>query len=93
MTSAMSSPQHAAGVFFRGPVTVRIDFHLPRPKTLPKRVKYHCKKPDLDKLARGSLDAMTGTLWTDDAQVVDLHVVKHYAGTQPQACVFVEGEP
>ena len=85
--------QHAAGVFFRGPVVVRIDFHLPRPKTLPRKVRDHCKKPDLDKLARGSLDAMTGVLWNDDAQVVDLHVVKHYAGTQPQACILVEGEP
>lgn len=82
--------QHAAGFFFEGPVSVRIAFHLPRPKTLPKRVDAHTKKPDVDKLARGSLDAMKGILWTDDSQVVDLHVTKHYAADQPQAVIEVE---
>lgn len=84
--------QYAAGVFFQGPVTVRILFELPRPQSLPKRVTVHLKKPDLDKLARGSLDAMKGVLWTDDSQVIELHVRKTYAATQPQARFEVDGE-
>lgn len=84
--------QHAAGQFFQGPLTVRIAFYLPKPKSMAKRVTSHVKKPDLDKLARGSLDAMKGVLWNDDSQVVALHVTKQYAADQPQACIEVEGQ-
>lgn len=84
--------QHAPGTFFRGPVTVRIVFELPRPQTLPKKVTDHIKRPDLDKLARGALDAMKGVLWNDDSQVVDLHVRKVYAVQQPQARFEIDGE-
>jgi Holliday junction resolvase RusA-like endonuclease len=83
--------QHAAGVFFDGPVIVRIAFDLPKPKSLAKKSVQHVKKPDLDKLARGSLDAMKGVLWTDDSQVIELHVKKRYALMQP--CAYVEVEP
>lgn len=82
--------QHAGGAFFEGPVIVRIAFQLPRPKSLKKLVTTHVKKPDLDKLARGSLDAMKGVLWTDDSQVIELHVKKQYALMQPQAYIEVE---
>lgn len=81
--------QHAAGVFFQGPVVVFIHFYLPRPKTLAKKIQHHTKKPDLDKLARGSLDAMKGTLWNDDSQVVALSVTKRYAEDQPMAQIVV----
>lgn len=83
--------ERAAGVFFEGPVAVRITFALPRPKSLSKSVIAHLKKPDLDKLARGSLDAMKGVLWNDDSQVVELSVRKVYATGQPQAAIEVEG--
>jgi len=36
--------------------------------------------PDADKLARAVLDALTGVLYADDSQVVQLHVFKHYGG-------------
>lgn len=35
-------------------------------------------RPDVDKLARSILDAMTGLVYNDDGQVVDLRVAKHY---------------
>jgi Holliday junction resolvase RusA-like endonuclease len=84
--------QQAGGQLFQGPVTVAITFELPKPKSLGKRDAPHVKKPDLDKLARGSLDAMKGVLWNDDSQVVNLHVRKVYAAGQPQALVTVTGE-
>ena len=84
--------QHCAGQFFQGPLTVRIAFHLPKPKSLGKRIADHTKKPDLDKLARGSLDAMKGVLWNDDSQVIELHVTKKYAADQPKADIEVEGQ-
>lgn len=85
--------QHAAGRYFNGPVIVRIAFDLPRPKSLKRGIQHHTKKPDLDKLARGSLDAMKGVLWNDDSQVVELHVKKRYGLMQPQAAIEVEPIP
>jgi Holliday junction resolvase RusA-like endonuclease len=82
--------QHCEGVFFNGPLRVRITFDLPRPKSMPKRISHHVKKPDVDKLARGSLDAMKGALWNDDSQVVELHVKKRYGLMQPQAFIEVQ---
>lgn len=85
--------QHAAGVFFQGPLMVRIAFSLPRPKSMGRKWPAHTKKPDLDKLARGSLDAMKGVLWNDDSQVIELHVKKSYALDQPSAYIEVEPVP
>jgi crossover junction endodeoxyribonuclease RusA len=46
---------------------------------------------DVDKIARALLDAMTGFLWDDDAQVVTLECEKRYAqlGDQPHMVVYV----
>ncbi len=44
-------------------------------------------RPDALKLARGTEDALTGVVWRDDAQVVDLDVHKRY-GT-PERCEIV----
>jgi Holliday junction resolvase RusA-like endonuclease len=42
------------------------------------------KKPDVDKWARQTLDALTGVIYADDGQVVSLLAEKHYAeGEQP----------
>lgn len=66
-----------------GPVAVRLVFALPRPASAPKtrRTWPSGRVGDVDKLARAVLDAMTDAgVWHDDAQVVDLHVVKDYPG-------------
>ena len=67
-----------------GPMTgalyVDIGFVLPRPKSLPNRVMWPSKRPDLDKLLRAVLDGLTeGGAWADDAQVVHLFGRKCYA--------------
>ena len=63
-----------------GPVAVFIQFYLPRPKTLPKKITLPAKRPDLDKLARAVLDGLTeGGAWLDDGQVVRLQAAKYYA--------------
>lgn len=81
-----------AGTLFHGPVRLDVEFYLPRPKSLPRRVVDHLKKPDLDKLLRSTKDALTGVVWRDDAQVVDVHARKHYAaiGESPRAIVTIE---
>lgn len=64
-----------------GPLAVRLVFALPRPASAPRSRLWPAVKPDIDKLARAVLDAMTDAgVWKDDAQVVDLHPSKHYPG-------------
>jgi Holliday junction resolvase RusA-like endonuclease len=64
------------------PLCVRLDFILARPASLPKRCAWPVKKPDSDKLARGVLDALTGAVFADDSQVVQLVVAKQYGGPE-----------
>lgn len=68
------------------PVRVRAVFGFARPKShrltsgkLTKRAPTsHASRPDLDKVARSLLDAITGVLVYDDAQVVALDVRKQW---------------
>lgn len=64
---------------FTDAVVVELEFHLPKPKSIPKFRRWVNKKPDLDKLVRAALDAMSGVVFTDDALVVDLSASKRYA--------------
>ena len=68
-----------------GGVVLEIEFHLPRPKSLPKRVVHHTKKPDVDKLSRLIGDSLTGIVFHDDSNVVELRAKKVYAKTVPCA--------
>jgi crossover junction endodeoxyribonuclease RusA len=72
-----------------GPVSVTLRFYLPRPKSAPKSRRFPDRAPDLDKLARLLLDAITGTLIEDDARVVYLQAIKQYVadGERPGAVV------
>jgi crossover junction endodeoxyribonuclease RusA len=91
---AMADAGHSAP--FGGPVTVDLAFVMPRPKSAPKsRVIAAVKRPDIDKLARGCLDFLTGTCVADDSQVVGLKASKRIAlpGEQPGVHITVtEGE-
>lgn len=73
-----------------GPVHIRIFFRLPRPKSLPKRVTWPAKRPDLDKLVRAVLDGLTnGGAWHDDGQAVMLSAIKQYATSEdPPGCTI-----
>ena len=75
-----------------GPVRVTVDFIMPRPKSLPKRVKQHVKRPDLDKLLRSTNDALTGIAYQDDSQIVSIHGTKHYChpDSDPGAIITIE---
>lgn len=75
------------------PVAVTVDFVMPRITSLAKkRLKVpHGKRPDLDKLTRNTLDALTGVIFLDDSQVSSLTVSKRYADPlePPGATVLV----
>ena len=74
-----------------GPVVVDLTFLMPRPKghygtgrntqrLRPSAPTSHTTKPDLDKLIRAVLDALTSAgVWRDDSQVWGLAAVKEYA--------------
>lgn len=79
---------------FQGPVKVVVDFRLRRPADhyLPINGKratpelrsgaptYTTTAPDIDKLCRAVLDALTDAgVWRDDAQVVELVATKTYS--------------
>lgn len=80
---------------FTGAVVVRIDFVLRRPLSTPKRsTPPAIKKPDVDKLARAVLDALTDVLLDDDSRVVELRTRKRLAeiGESPRADITVTDE-
>lgn len=67
------------GSSWEGPVVVDLAFTLPRPPSVSvKRRPQPVVKPDLDKLVRSVLDALTGICIKDDAQVVEIVASKGY---------------
>jgi len=62
------------------PVQVELHFSMPKPKSAPARSRtFPRRTPDLDKLVRSILDALTDAgVWHDDAQVISLFAHKHY---------------
>lgn len=65
---------------FPGPLTIDLQFVLPRPKSAPKRyTPAAVRRPDIDKLARAALDAITGVVIGDDAQITTMNVTKRLA--------------
>lgn len=91
MSSISLAARDAGAVPGDGPVRVGLTFVMPRPKghfkkngvLKPDAPSFHAKKPDVDKLVRAALDALTGVAFTDDARVCGLDPApwKRYAGT------------
>jgi len=64
---------------WEGPVGIDLHFGLPKPKSAPKtRRVWPDKRPDLDKLTRAVLDALTYVVFADDSQVVEIRATKDY---------------
>lgn len=70
-----------------GPVVVQLHFRLARGRTVTRDLP--TVTPDLDKLSRAVLDALTGIAWEDDAQVVELHARKTYSDDGPGVWIRV----
>jgi len=60
------------------PVSIRFKFYFQRPPSIPKKRVELVVKPDIDKIARATCDALTGILYADDAQIVEMTASKHY---------------
>lgn len=77
-----------------GPLSVTLHFVLQRPKSARKADLWPAKRPDLDKMVRAVLDALSvdAAVIRDDAQVVAINADKQYAspGDPPGVHVIVE---
>ena len=76
--------------FVETALSVAITFRLARPsghwgkgkhagRLKPSAPRHPQGKPDIDKLARSTLDSLTGIVFDDDSRIVDLKVSKVYA--------------
>ena len=94
VTSAGASkrPEHP----YDGAMSVRLIFYMPRPQRLSRKCDPNgalpcTAKPDVDNLAKSTLDAMTEAgWWADDALVAELHVVKLYAAKEGRIGALIE---
>jgi crossover junction endodeoxyribonuclease RusA len=71
-----------------GAVGVILSFRLPRPKA-HREDTWVSVRPDLDKLVRAALDALTGIAYHDDAQVVHVSAMKSYATDDQPAGLYL----
>lgn len=83
-TAAREAAQEQGAGRFEGPVQVVASFYFDRPGSVSeKRRPYPTVKPDLDKLLRALLDALTDAgIWKDDSQVIFVEVNKTYISAE-----------
>lgn len=65
-------------------LAITLEFYFEKPPSVSKKRIHPTVLPDLDKICRSLFDGLTGILFKDDAQIVDLRARKHY-GT-PERC-------
>lgn len=76
---ADQAQRHAPDELWSGPIGIRLLFLLARPKSEPKRKRtWPDRRPDIDKLCRAALDALTEVIYDDDAQIVRMDVEKDW---------------
>jgi len=87
-------PVHDRSLMFASAIRLSVAFYLPRPKKYQKRgvPVAHLTAPDIDKLLRAILDALTQVAWGDDSQVVELLATKAYADVDAPPCAVVRVE-
>lgn len=80
-----------------GPVRVTVRAFFKIPKSYTKKKKKAClsgqekptKKPDIDNIIKGVMDACNGYAYLDDKQVVEVQMSKQYAA-EPKVVVEIE---
>lgn len=70
---------HRPKLLPEGPVMLTVLFKMPRPAYhKPGILYFHTKKPDLDNLVKSIKDAMTKSMYKDDAQIIIENVSKRF---------------
>lgn len=78
-------------------IILTIDVYKSIPKSYTKKqrkqiedgVLLPIKKPDVDNLAKGIKDGITGVIWKDDSLITELHIRKFYSD-KPRAEIKIE---
>ena len=73
-----------------GPLSLDIRFFMPIPKSTSKKNRAkmisgeipHTKTPDLDNILKWAADCMTGIVYQDDRQIIEIHATKQYTDTE-----------
>lgn len=95
---AKTAREECGAPLLTGPLKVTLVFYRERPKShcgavglnkAGRETPYPITKPDSGKLARGTIDAMTGIMYQDDAQIVDDITLKRY-GSPARVEITVE---
>lgn len=64
-----------------GPLEMRIVFNILKPKSTPKKVVFHVKKPDIKNLLASLEDGMKQIVFRDDNQICRTIIEKQYSCT------------
>ena len=73
--------EHRDYIRYKGAVNVTMSFYMERAKS--NKSAFMMQKPDIDKLCRSVMDALTDSeVIEDDSRVVSLTAHKHWADTQ-----------
>jgi Holliday junction resolvase RusA-like endonuclease len=98
---AIAAKDHRPAQPLTGPLSLILNFKMPRPKghyRTGKRASelkdntpfYHTGKPDVDNAAKAIMDAMTQlAFWQDDAQVASCLITKIYTQDTPPGCEII----
>lgn len=72
-----------------GALKMEVRFFLSRPKSLPKKVRHHVKKPDIDNLLKSVKDALKSICYHDDSQICLVVASKEYVSEQRKPGVAI----
>lgn len=84
---AKTAREECGAPLLTGPLKVTMVFYRERPKghygvaglnKAGREAAYPTIKPDVSKLARGTIDAMSGVMYVDDAQIIEEIAIKRY---------------
>lgn len=76
-----------------GPIGLTLEFIMPARKREPAPPGPHTVVPDLDKLVRAVLDALTGIAYRDDSQVTHILASKRRATAEEKTGVLITAWP
>ena len=94
--NAVAAAAMATGHHYDCPLSVRVHFQMPMPKSRPAADRnrgwcWHAVKPDLDKLLRSTLDGITdGGLIKDDSRVASISATATEFDGEPFAVITIE---
>lgn len=87
LVAQLAQQAMAGAPLLGGPVSMRLELRFSVPRSASKRARFDAlagsipptKKPDADNVLKAVCDGLNGVAFRDDAQVVDVRVVKRFA--------------